>query len=100
MFTAAVEQYFVCEAAGTGIECDHSDINQYTYAGPVSVSNIMFGLAPVVNLVFVLNWTAAKATLKSKWPKFSEAFSYAKLTTRAISANVRQYIYALVNIHR
>ena len=76
-FTLAIEQYFVCEAAGTGIECDHSNIDQYTSIGLESLLIITFGLAPVINLIFVVNWVVAKARLKSNWTKLSEALSYA-----------------------
>ena len=75
-FILAIEQYFVCEAAGTGIECDYSDIDQYTYAGLESLLMVTFGLAPVTNLIFVVNWTVAKAMLKSKLMKLSGALSY------------------------
>ena len=75
-FVLAIQQYFVCEAAGTGIECDHSNIDQYTYTEQESFLFVIYGLAPVINLIFVVNWTVAKARLKSSWKKLSQAICY------------------------
>ena len=66
MLIVALEEYFMCEADGTGIECDPSKFAQFTYPEIESVLLIMLGFTPVVNLIFVVNWTASRAVLKSK----------------------------------
>ena len=59
-FIAAIEQYFVCEAAGSGTECDRSEFEQFTYSGLIITTFALLGFAPYVNLIFVINWRATK----------------------------------------
>ena len=72
VFVAAVEEYFVCEAAGSGMECDRSGFEKFTHIGLVKVIYIMLGLFPVINLTFVFNWTFARATVKHTWMRCSQ----------------------------
>ena len=66
----AIQQYFVCEAAGSGQECDRSSFDSLGYHGLVLVGYFLLGLLPVVNLTFVINWTVAKASYKHFWMKY------------------------------
>ena len=59
-FITAVEQYFVCEAAGSGTECDRSEFEQFLYSGLEITTFALLGFAPYVNLIFVINWRATK----------------------------------------
>ena len=67
----AVQQYFVCEAAGSGVECDRSGFDRFEIHGLVVLVYILLGLIPAVNLTFVINWTVAKDSLKRIWKKYS-----------------------------
>ena len=65
----AIQQYFVCEAVGSGVECDRSGFENISYFDLVALVYLMLGLVPAVNLTFVINWTAAKEFLKHFWMK-------------------------------
>ena len=73
--SAAIQQYFSCEASGTGMECDRSNINQFNYSALLFIVSIMFGFAPAVNLTFVVNWTGAKSFCRVFWITCSKKFS-------------------------
>ena len=60
----AIQQYFVCEAVGSGTECDRSGFDNFGYRGLIVLADLMLGLIPTVNLTFVINWTAAKKSCK------------------------------------
>ena len=51
----AIQQYFVCEAAGSGKECDRSGFDTLGYEGLIIVTYLLLGLIPTVNLIFVVN---------------------------------------------
>ena len=57
---AAIEQYFVCEAAGSGMECDRSKFEQLTHSGLVITTFVLLGFFPYTNLIFVIKWRATK----------------------------------------
>ena len=67
----AIQQYFVCEAVGSGMECDRSGFETYNYHFLTILVYMMLGLIPAVNLTFVINWTAARASCKRFWMKYS-----------------------------
>ena len=56
----AIRQYFVCEGAGSQMECNRSEIEQFTYPGVIVETFVLFGFLPCVNLVYVINWRAIK----------------------------------------
>ena len=66
---SAIQQYFVCEAVGSGTECDHSGFDNFGYGGLTVLAYLMLGFVPAVNLTFVINWTAARASCKHFWMK-------------------------------
>ena len=68
----AIQQYFICEAAGSGVECDRSGFNHFGYQKGVVVVYLLLGLIPTVNLTFVINWTVAKDSAKRFWKKYSQ----------------------------
>ena len=65
----AIQQYFFCEAVGSGTECDRSGFGNFGYHGLNILVYLMLGLIPAVNLTFVINWTAAKKSCKHFWMK-------------------------------
>ena len=65
----AIQQYFVCEAVGSGMECDRSEFEKFDYHGLTVLVYLMLGLVPTVNLTFVINWTAARVSCKRFWIK-------------------------------
>ena len=67
---AAVKQYFVCEAAGSGVECDRSGFSHFGHHVLSVLVYLMLGLIPAVNLTFVINWTVAKDLFKRTWKRF------------------------------
>ena len=73
----ALQKYFVCEAVGSGMECDRSGFDYFGYHGLIVLVYLMLGLIPAVNLTFVVNWTAAKELCKHNWMKyFQEVFTH------------------------
>ena len=64
-----IQQYFVCEAVGSGTECDRSGFDNFGYHGLTILAYLMLGLLPAVNLTFVINWTAASESCKHFWTK-------------------------------
>ena len=74
-FTDAIEEYFVCEGAGSQVECDRSQFEQYTYFGLVVATVLLLGFLPCVNLIFVIKWAAAKDFCHDIWVKFSTRLS-------------------------
>ena len=82
----AIQKYFVCEAVGSGMECDRSDFDHFGYHGLVILVYLMLGLVPAVNLTFVINWTAAKQLCKHYWMKYFQKV----FTRRANTANQNQ----------
>ena len=77
----AIQQYFICEAAGSGLECDRSSFDKLGYHGMVLVGYFLLGLLPLVNLSFVINWRVAKASYKHFWIKY-----YPRITSNHTSA--------------
>ena len=67
----AIKQYFVCEAAGSGMECDRSGFDHFAHNGLIFLIYLLLGLMPTVNLIFVINWTAAKESFKNIWKRHS-----------------------------
>ena len=65
----AIQQYFVCEAVGSGTECDRSGFDNFGYHFLTILAYLMLGLLPTVNLTFVINWTAASQSCKRFWMK-------------------------------
>ena len=57
---SAIEQYFTCEAAGSGADCDSSHFDQSVYAGLVTSTFALLGFLPCVSLIFVVNWRGVK----------------------------------------
>ena len=55
-----IQQYFVCEAAGTGSVCDRSSFDKLGTQFLWYLNSIFFGFVPIVNLTFIVNWTAVK----------------------------------------
>ena len=69
--STSLQTYFVCEAFGSGMECDHSGFDQFGTADvSVLVFLLLFSLIPLVNLTFVINWTAAMGSCKHIWMKY------------------------------
>ena len=68
----AITEYFMCEAAGSGVECDRSGFDHFGYHGLAVLINLLFGFIPVVNLIFVINWTVAKESMKRIWMRYSK----------------------------
>ena len=66
-----IQQYFVCEAAGSGMECDRSSFDQFGFYMGMLVY-IMIGFLPAVNLVFVINWTATRRSCRRVKKKYSQ----------------------------
>ena len=57
----AILQYFVCEAAGSGTECDRSSFDTMDTQSLVIVSYLMLALVPTVSLIFVVNWRKSRS---------------------------------------
>ena len=66
-FLTAIGQYFICEAAGSGTECDRSEFEQYTYSGLIITTFVLLAFIPYVSLIFVVNWRATKELCKKTW---------------------------------
>ena len=74
--TTAITQYFLCEAVGSGVECDRSGFDHFGYHGLAVLVYLLLGLIPVINLIFVINWSATKESVKRvKKGYFQRAFS-------------------------
>ena len=58
-FIEAIEWYFVCAAAGSEMECDRSNFEQFTFTGLVVTTYTLLALIPYVNLIFVIKWSSA-----------------------------------------
>ena len=56
----AILHYFVCEAAGAGSECDTSGFDTLGAKFLFFFNAVWLGLLAIVNLIFVVNWTAVK----------------------------------------
>ena len=69
-----IRQYFVCEAGGSGTECDRSAFDEIANRELVVVTYLLFGLIPVVNLTFVINWKEAKKFSERIWKKHLQRF--------------------------
>ena len=69
----AIKQYFVCEAVGSGVECDRSGFDHFGHQGHAVLVYLLLGLIPVVNLTFVINWTVTKDSLKRLWKRYSQS---------------------------
>ena len=54
-FIDAIQHYFVCDGAGSQMECDRSQFEQFTYYGLVIATFFLLGFLPCVNLIFVVN---------------------------------------------
>ena len=83
----AIQQYFVCEAVGSGTECDRSGFDHFGLHGLTVFVYLLLGLIPAVNLTFVINWTAAKESCKHFWIKY---FPNLKTTTNQSSITINQ----------
>ena len=79
------QQYFVCEAVGSGTECDRSVFDKFDNTGLAALVHLMTGLIPSVNLIFVINWTATKELCTHLWMKHST-----KLTSNQANIDVSQ----------
>ena len=69
-FDDAVGRYFVCESAGSQMECNRSELEQFTYDDVVIATLVLLGLVPCVNLIFVINWGATKdlrQSIRMRW---------------------------------
>ena len=74
--TEAITQYFFCEAVGSGAECDRSGFDHFGHHGLAVLVYLLLGLIPVINLIFVINWSATKESVKRvKEDYFQWAFS-------------------------
>ena len=69
--TMAITQYFFCEAVGSGVECDRSGFDHFGFQGVSVLINLLLGFTPVVNLIFVINWTATKESVRRIWMRYS-----------------------------
>ena len=81
----AITDYFLCEAVGSGEECDRSGFEDFGYHGLAVLAYFLLGFIPFVNLIFVINWTVAKATVKRTWKRYSQIIS-----SRTTSVSVKQ----------
>ena len=54
-----IEWYFVCAVAGSEMEYDRSNFEQFTYT-LMTYMYTLLALLPYVNLIFVIKWRAAK----------------------------------------
>ena len=88
----AIQQYFVCEAAGTGKECDLSAFDEFTKRELVAVVYMLFGLIPAVNLMFVINWTVAKKLSKRIWMRYFQGIftSFRSVAIRTQGNNIQE----------
>ena len=70
----AIAEYFTCEAAGSnyGLECDRSGFDHFGYHGLIVLVYWLLGLIPVINLVFVINWTVTRESARRKWMRYSK----------------------------
>ena len=70
----AITEYFICEAVGSGhgAECDRSGFDHFGYHGLIVLVYWLLGLIPVINLVFVINWTVTKESVRHNWMKYSK----------------------------
>ena len=80
-FMDAILEYLVCEGAGSQVECDRSQFEQYTYFGLVMLTFLLPGFLPCVNLVFVIKWTAAKIFCRNIWVKLCTRVASKYLST-------------------
>ena len=79
-FINAIEEYFICEGAGSQMECDRSQFEQYTYSGLVITTFVLLGFLPCVNLIFVIKWGAGKHFFHGIWVRWFRGIS-SKLET-------------------
>ena len=79
-FMDASLEYLVCEGAGSQVECDRSQFEQYTYFELVMLTFLLLGFLPCVNVVFVINWAAAKNFCRDIWMKLSSRVASKYLT--------------------
>ena len=68
----SITEYFMCEAVGSGVECDRSGFDHFGFHGLLVLINLLLGFIPVVNLIFVINWTEAKASMKRICMRYSK----------------------------
>ena len=71
----AILHYFVCEAAGTGNECDRSGFDNLGAQFLFFLNSLWLGLLAIVNLIFVVNWTAMKKSchqFQTRWSQQSD----------------------------
>ena len=66
----AIQQHFVCEASGSGKECDRSGFETLGYEGLIIVTYLLLGLVPTVMLIFVVNWSATKSSCHRIWERY------------------------------
>ena len=66
---SAIEQYFTCEAAGSGADCDRSHFDKSVYPGLVTSTFALLGFLPCVSLIFVVNWRGVKETFQGIFHK-------------------------------
>ena len=85
-YLLAIQQYFVCEAVGSGTKCDLSGFDTYEFHFLTILVYMMLGLVPAVNLTFVINWTAARASCKRFWKKH-----FQKIAVRQANTANNQY---------
>ena len=58
--SSAILQYFICEAVGSGADCDRSQFDRSVYAGLQTGTFVLLGLLPSVNLVLVVSFEGVK----------------------------------------
>ena len=54
-FVESVFLYFICERNGSNPSCDRGTFESKAYPELAAIANGLFGLFPVVNLVYVIN---------------------------------------------
>ena len=56
-FVMQLQAYFACEGRGRDPDnpCDRNNFQQLAYPGVATTSNVLLGLFPAVNLLYVLN---------------------------------------------
>ena len=69
-FVGAIGRYFVCESAGSQMECNRSELDQFNYPGSTITTSVLFGFIPCVNLIFVINWEVTKDFWQSIWMRW------------------------------
>ena len=72
-FTKSFSLYLLCEAEGSGMECDRSSLDQFSYLGSGLGTTVflLLGLIPSVNLSFVVPWIKTRRRMRRSFRSFS-----------------------------